>query len=52
MTKNMDLRREKEKSGPREESIKCLIFDLEHGFLGEKRQNWVRASGEQKLSNL
>ena len=26
------LRREKEKSSQREGSIKCLIFDLKHGF--------------------
>ena len=39
------LRRETPKLGPREGSIKCLIFDLKHGLYGAKRQNWVRAGG-------
>ena len=36
---------EKEKSGPHEWRIKCLIFELKNGFLGTKLQIWVRACG-------
>ena len=45
MSKNMDFKREMEKSGPREWSKIVIIFDLKHEFEGAKRQNWFRAIG-------
>ena len=44
-TKRKFLMRETPKLCPREWSIKCLIYDRLHGFLGVKRKKRVRASG-------
>ena len=43
--------REKETSCPREWSIKCLIFDLQHGFEGAKTPKLGRLE-EHKVSNV
>ena len=43
------LRRETEKSSPREWRKKCLIFDQKRGFSGIKRKNRVRTSGGKSV---